>query len=289
MLSLSKFEPENPGEHFTITIHSPWSEGAFCKYMFPEWAFAAMSEFCLLGYIGRDASHLQPREFPQMRISPEGSSASYALDYPSGVSFGASAVVTSPDTVEMEVKVTNRSKRFFPGVDFAACLNLIPMGEEFASIDHSLKVFTGEKDMLSFNDLHYAGGSAVPESERTYARISVKGTPGVYEQSWSNGVWRRSCRLILEKAGMPFIARKSATTDRFVAVFWPKARYVMSNSGLACIHADPTVPNCPGGEEVALHGRIIFHEGDAGSLRRRIEGELAELSRKDRVWKHWHV
>jgi len=56
ILSLSKYEPGNPNEHFTLKIQSPWSAQAFCKYQFPEWAFIAMSEFCLLGYIGKAAS-----------------------------------------------------------------------------------------------------------------------------------------------------------------------------------------------------------------------------------------
>ena len=63
----------------------------------------------------------------------------------------------------------------------------------------------------------------------------------------------------------------------------------MSNSGLACIHTDVTVPHCPGGEEVSLHGRIIFHEGDMQSLLERIEKELDELSLKDKLCSEWHV
>jgi len=289
MLSLSKYEFENPKEHFTVRIQSPWSPDAFCKCQFPEWAYVAMSEFCLLGYLGAEATHLQPLEFPAVAVSPDGSSVSYALEYPTGVAFSASMAACGADTLEMELKVTNRSKRFFPGIDFAACLNLTGMGVEFASIDHSLKIFVGERGHLCFNELHYSDGKPLAENEKMYARLSVEGTPGVYEKLWCNGAWTHYDRQILEKARLPFIARKSAEAERFVGVFWPRARYIMSNSGLACIHADPTIPNCPSAEEVALHGRIIFHEGDVQSLVERVERELAELSSKDRVWKKWHI
>ncbi len=289
MLLLSKYEPGNPNEHFTLKIQSPWSAEKFCKYQFPEWAFIAMSEFCLLGYIGKAASHFQPRAFPEMSFSPDSMSAWYVLEYPSQVRFNARVAVVAADTIEMELTLANQADRFFPGIDFHACLNLSPMGEEFADVNHSLKVFMSSGGLSSFHDLHWADGRPLTEDEKRYAKMSVKGSAGVYEKVWSNGTWKEYDKLILEKSSLPVIARKSACANRFVAVFWPRARYVMSNSDLACIHADPIIPNCPGRDEVSLHGRIIFHEGDVQSLFERTEKELAELSLKDKVWTQWHV
>jgi len=145
-IALSKFEPENPDEHFTIRIQSPWSDDQSCKYMFPEWAFVAMSEFCLLGYLGPRCTHLQPWVFPELGFDRDGATASYSLEY---------------------------------------------------------------------------------------------------ENFWSNGEWTEYAKPILEQIDPAFIACKSATADRFVATCWPRARTVLSNSGLACLHADPTVPNVP--------------------------------------------
>ena len=141
MLRLSKYQPGNPNEHFTINIHSPWAESQTCKFMFPEWATIAMSEFVLLGYIGKGASHLLPVEFPELRFTEDGLSASYSVEYETGVILEASVSIVNADMAKMQLKVTNHAKRFFPGIDFTACLNLTDMGEEFSGADPRLKLF----------------------------------------------------------------------------------------------------------------------------------------------------
>lgn len=290
MLALSKYEPGNANEHFTLSIGSPWSQRRFCKLQYPEWAYVALSEFCLLGYTGERASHLRPEEFPALAVSEDGRRASYALDYPTGVRFAARVDLVGDDTVEMELKTINGADAYFPGIDFMPCFLLVGMGEEFSSIDHSLKLFQSTDGLLTFDDLHHGEGRPLTEAEKESYRVKipVENTVGTYGPRWLNGVWGASEMPVRETAALPFIARKSAGADRYIAVFWPRARYIFSNSELACLHADVTVPNCPAGEEVSLHGRIVFHEGDVDSLVTRVGKELEELSGKDNVWAEWH-
>lgn len=257
--------------------------------MFPEWANIALSELILLGYIGKDATHLLPLEFPELQFAEDGLSASYAVKYPTGVTLEASTRVISADLVKMELTVTNRAKRFFPGIDFTACLNLIDMGEEFSGPDPGLKIFTANGALTSFDCLHHPDGRELSMAEKAFVAVPVQGSVGCYENFWSNGVWTRNRQPVIEKASLPFLARKSADDDRFIAICWPRARFIMSNIKLACLHADPTVPNCPSGEQVSINGAIIFHQGSPESLVRRITQELESLAKEERVWTEWHI
>ena len=112
----------------------------------------------------------------------------------------------------------------------------------------------------------------------------------MYGNCWCNGVWtEHTTTPILEKAKLPFIARKSASDDRFVAVIWSHGRTILSNNVLACLHADPTLPNCPSNEEIVINGAILFHEGDLTSLVNSVEKTYQGLKEKDKICETWHI
>ena len=260
------------------------------KYQFPEWAYIAMSELCLLGYIGEKSTHLQPQQFPDLSLAEDGLKAGWSLTWPTDVTLEGEVAVVSERKIETRLRIVNRAERYFPGIDFCSCLNLLDMGEDYNSPDPTLKYFVSTEGLKTFDTLHHENGRALTDIENGFMNLSVAGTPGVYRNYWSNGVWtEHAATPLLEKAGLPFIARKSASHDRFVAVIWSHGRTILSNNILACLHADPTLPNCPSGEEVAIHGAILFHEGDLASLVENAEQQLQELKAKDNVWKTWHM
>lgn len=290
MIKLTKYKSDSWNEHFTIKIQSPWSEDHFMKYQFPEWAYIAMSEFCLLGYIGKKSTHLQPKKFPDICFTKDGSKAWWSLTYPTNVTLEGEVAVVSEKIIETRLRIVNRAKRYFPGIDFCTCLNLLEMGENYNSTDPGLKYFVSTEGLKTFDQLHHENGRELTDEERGFVKFSVAGTAGVYGNYWSNGVWtEHTTTPILEKAKLPFIARKSASEDRFVAVIWSHGRTILSNNVLACLHADPTLPNCPSNEEIAINGAILFHEGDLTSLVNSVEKNYQELKEKDKVWKTWHI
>ena len=259
------------------------------KYQFPELAYIAMSEFCILGYMGKECTHLYLENFPKLSFTEDGSLASWSVTYPTGVTLSGKVAVVSESVIETQVKVVNKSKRYFPGIDFTACLQLTEMQDEFSSIDHKLKYFLSTDGVKTFDELHHKDSKCFEEAEKMYLKLSVAGTSGVYKEQWANGEWTKYSRPVLEQAELPFIARKSNLHDRYVAVMWPRGRTILSNSGLACLHADPTVPNCPSGEEVSVHGAILFHQGDLASLMKTTQQLCQSLTKKDKVWKKWHI
>jgi hypothetical protein len=290
MLKLAKYDSGNSNEHFTLKIQSPWSKNHFMKYQFPEWAYIAMSEFCLLGYTGKESTHLQPKQFPDLCFNKEGSKAWWSLTYPTNVTLEGEVAIVSENKIETKLSIVNRAKRFFPGIDFCTCLNLLEMGEDYNSTDPALKYFVSTEGLKTFDQLHHESGRALTDEEKGFWKFSVAGTAGVYKNYWSNGVWtEHSTTPILEKAKLPFIARKSASKDRFVAVLWSHGQTLLSNNVLACLHADPTLPNCPSGEEVTINGAILFHEGDLASLCTCAENTYHDLKEKDKVWETWHI
>ena len=117
-----------------------------------------------------------------------------AVDYPTGVRFAARIDTAGDDTVEMELTTANGAQRYFAGIDFMACLGLIGMGDEFASVDHSLKLLQSSDALISFDDLHHSDGRPLTESEKAsyHVKIPVENTVGTYGARWINGVWRAS-------------------------------------------------------------------------------------------------
>jgi hypothetical protein len=290
MIKLSKYKPDSGNEHFTLNIQSPWSDNHFLKYQFPEWAHIAMSELCLLGYIGEKSTHMPPQQFPDLCFADDGLKAWWSLTWPTQVTLEGEVAVVSERKIETRLRIVNRADRYFPGIDFCNCLNLLEMGDDFNSPDAALKYFVSTEGLKTYDELHHESGRLLTDAEKGFVNLSVAGTPGVYRNTWSNGVWtEHTATPVLEKAQLPFIARKSASQEQFVAVIWSHGRTLLSNDVLACLHADPTLPNCPSGEEVAIHGAIVFHEGDLPSLAASAEQHLQELKAKDNVWKTWHI
>jgi hypothetical protein len=47
---------------------------------------------------------------------------------------------------------------------------------------------------------------------------------------------------------------------------FPKPRYILSNWGIPCVHADPTWPECAPGARVSVHGKVYLIEGTLDDL-----------------------
>lgn len=77
-------------------------------------------------------------------------------------------------------------------------------------------------------------------------------------------------RIVNELADPPLVAVHEKGNDRrWVATMWDPARMLFSNPTLPCIHSDPQPPDCPPGETTSASGVILFHDGDASSLKAR--------------------
>lgn len=290
MLNLKKYAPMQENQWFTIAVDTPWEGAGQCSYMFPEFAYIAMSEFRLLSYSGPRPPyppHMLPVQFPELEFTDGGKKAGYSLRYDAGVKVEARMEVVGPNVVEMTLTLQNDSEQYFPAIDFTNCLNLTGMGPEYASIRSDLKLFWSEQGLASFNDVHYRDGRPLTSEDKQYVMLHVKGTPE-YIATWANGGWydRTGIRK-REEALMPFLARKAESCDRYVATCWPSASTLLSNSGLACMHSDVTLPNCPSGAVTQLHGCILFHEGDQASFIERICALNRRLASHDLVPEPW--
>jgi hypothetical protein len=290
MINLRKYKPEAPDQWFTVEITPPWEDAGTCAYRFPEFAYIALSEFRLLSYNGPNPPHpphMMPVEFPTFQFSDDGSGAWYSLRYESGVELEARIEAAATDTVELTLTVNNRSCQYFPGIDFVNCLEMTEMGTEFSSIRHDLKLFWSDHGLESFANLHWRDGRPLTLQDKMKVHMHVAGTPE-YLQMWANGGWvDMSEYRPQEEAFMPFLARKAQSSDRYVAVLWPRASTLLSAADIACLHGDVTVPNCPPGETVRLHGCIVLHEGSEAGFIERMQSTNDELAAKDVIPPVW--
>jgi len=110
--------------------------------------------------------------------------------------------------------------------------------------------------------------------------VNVKGGPDnrtLNDIGWFRG--DSPGRIVDEVADPPLIAIGDKDhADRWLATIWSPSRVLFSNPQNPCFHSDPSIPDCPPHDSVAVYGMVFFHQGSLDGLLERVESWRASTN-----------
>lgn len=97
----------------------------------------------------------------------------------------------------------------------------------------------------------YNGTDAALTGLNTQICVMTKGVRGLTAQTNDNKILRQ-----------PVAGARIEGSNRWVLTSWERCRRAWGNPPCPCFHSDPVLPDCAPGEEVRIHGRLWFYEGE---------------------------
>jgi hypothetical protein len=253
-----------------VEIHLPWEGAGHVDLRFPE------TLSCNLGllFIDHVRADMPPvvrvDRLPDWVIDEATGAASYELNLPNKVSFGATAT-PADGRVDLEFRIRNGTDAPLTGIHTQFCL--VQTHSPMFSEGNLTRTFIhSDGEWLALADTTHE----VMNPERGPWIVTAVGEWGMKPHTKLEGCWY----VCPERGDTPIIATTSPDGDKVIGLTWDGGRGLMSNGWIPCLHNDPVWPDCPAGETVRVRGRVYLVEGGLEALWEVLqEGEGDETMR----------
>ncbi len=228
----------------SVEILHPWDAGGSSNLMFPENLFAGEETiFTGQNWVELETTYPQEDQPDVLEIVP---SRLVRYEHKLGDEYILRGTAEVKDgAIDLELSQENPTEKPLKDIRAQICF-ASQSAEDFASkeledvkvpLGGEMSAITSAKEVGSWGGL------------KRY--LPVKGIPNPDK---------------LTPVDIPFISLVNRSGDRAVGLTWQGVKYLTTNGELACIHADPSFPDCAPGETVTARGRIVFGGGSAKDL-----------------------
>jgi hypothetical protein len=250
------------GDAKTIYVHPPWKEIHRIK--------------CHLEYTSRWSFR-----FPDTHdVKRAEAGDSLQLDWrfkEDPVSYSVRMQADRPDAVLVEVALANNGQdpvlNFRPGF----CLQI---GGAFSPKTFAYTIIPQAEEPFPLADGHPFAQRPEMWPGIGWVRAHNRDSAAYSERTKLASEYKPHRSLIAETGDFPLLDRRLPGRDAWIAWIWPNAYEYFGNTQTPCMHMDPVMPECPGGETRSIFGRLLFFEGTWDDLFERAVRERNKLARR---------